>query len=185
VFPGYWKRPELNKDTFSEDGYFKTGDVVYVDPRGNFYITDRIKELIKYSMCPHPFLYSLHLHASQRVVLADNKRPEGFQVAPAELEAILLGREDIADACVIGVWDSERSSELPRAYVVPKQGVQPSDEMATSIVQYVEGKVAPPKRLRGGVRFIEEIPKSVSGKILRRVLKEQLKKEEAAIKAKL
>ncbi|KEY70027.1 hypothetical protein S7711_04042 [Stachybotrys chartarum IBT 7711] len=158
VFLGYWNRPEINKASFTEDGWFKTGDVVYVDKRGNFYVTDRIKELIKY---------------------------KGFQVPPAELEAILLGREDIADVCVIGVWDEERQTEVPRAYVVPKQGVQPSDELAKSIADYITEKVAPPKRLRGGVRFLDVIPKSAAGKILRRILVEQVKKEEGKIQAKL
>lgn len=158
VFGGYWQRPELNKDSFTEDGWYRTGDVVYVDKRGNFYITDRIKELIKY---------------------------KGFQVPPAELEEILVGREDIADACVIGVWDEERQTEVPRAYVVVKAGSDETEERAKDIIEWLAAKVAPPKRLRGGLRFAKEIPKSASGKILRRVLIEKVRKEEAAPKAKL
>jgi 4-coumarate--CoA ligase len=159
VFGGYWRRPELNKDAFTEDGWYRTGDVGYADRKGNFYITDRIKELIKY---------------------------KGFQVPPAELEEILVGREDVADACVIGVYDEDRASEVPRAYVVLKEGVAESDALATELVEYVAGKVAPPKRLRGGLRFSKEIPKSASGKILRRVLIDKVRKEEgAAPKAKL
>jgi 4-coumarate--CoA ligase len=159
VFGGYWRRPELNKDAFTEDGWYRTGDVGYADRKGNFYITDRIKELIKY---------------------------KGFQVPPAELEEILVGREDVADACVIGVYDEDRASEVPRAYVVLKEGVAESDALATELVEYVASKVAPPKRLRGGLRFSKEIPKSASGKILRRVLIDKVRKEEgAAPKAKL
>ena len=86
---------------------------------------------------------------------------------------------------MIGVWDEERQTEVPRAYVVPKQGVQPSDELAKSIADYITEKVAPPKRLRGGVRFLDVIPKSAAGKILRRILVEQVKKEEGKIQAKL
>jgi acyl-coenzyme A synthetase/AMP-(fatty) acid ligase len=86
---------------------------------------------------------------------------------------------------VIGVWDEERQTEVPRAYIVPKQGVQPSDELAKSIADYITEKVAPPKRLRGGVRFLDAIPKSAAGKILRRILVEQVKKDEGKIQAKL
>jgi 4-coumarate--CoA ligase len=110
---------------------------------------------------------------------------DGFQVAPAELEGILLGREDIADACVLGVWDNERQTEVPRAYIVVKAGVHSDDAIAKDITEWLSSRVAPHKRLRGGIRFIDAIPKSAAGKILRRVLKEEAKKEEAQIKAKL
>lgn len=110
---------------------------------------------------------------------------EGFQVPPAELEDKLLGREDIVDVCVIGVWDAEVHSEVPRAYVVTSPGTQEDDALAKDIVQWLAGKVAPPKRLRGGVRFVKEVPKSASGKILRRLMRDQVKKEEGLVKAKL
>ncbi|KAI1382082.1 acetyl-CoA synthetase-like protein [Hypoxylon crocopeplum] len=151
VFPGYLNRPELQKDTFSEDGFFKTGDIGYVDTKGNFYITDRLKELIKY---------------------------KGFQVAPAELEGILLGHDDIADACVVPAHDRERETEVPRAYVVLRPGVARTDDKAAEVAAWVEGKVAQHKRLRGGVRFVDEVPKNASGKLLRRILKEQARKED-------
>ncbi|PHH76517.1 hypothetical protein CDD80_1488 [Ophiocordyceps camponoti-rufipedis] len=158
VFSGYWKRPALNSETFTADGWYRTGDVGYACPQGYFYITDRIKELIKYN---------------------------GFQVPPAELESKLLGNNDIADVGVIGVWDAEKQTEVPRAYIVPKSGVKPSDDLARSIMTWLEQKVAGHKRLRGGVRFIDEIPKAQSGKILRRVLKDMAKKEEEGLRAKL
>ncbi|RSM14371.1 hypothetical protein CEP52_001337 [Fusarium oligoseptatum] len=158
VFQGYWSRPELNKETFTEDGWFKTGDVMYIDTSGNLFITDRIKELIKY---------------------------KGFQVAPAELEAKLIGRKDIADVCVIGVWNEDEQTEAPRAYVVPSAGVDGSEELAADIIEWLGSRVGPSKRLRGGVRFIKEIPKSPSGKILRRILRDQMNKEEGRSKAKL
>lgn len=103
---------------------------------------------------------------------------EGFQVAPAELEAKLIGRKDIADVCVIGVWNEAEQTEVPRAYVVPGAGVDASEELAADIAKWLSSQVAPAKKLRGGVRFLKEIPKSVSGKILRRVLRDQVKKEE-------
>lgn len=150
VFSGYWKRPELNKENFTEDGWYKTGDIFYCCPKGNFYITDRKKELIKY---------------------------KGFQVPPAELEEKLIGREDIADVCVIGIWDKEQHTEIPRAYVVLRAGVEESEAKAKEITEWLNAKVAPSKKLRGGVRFIKEVPKSQAGKILRRLLRDQVKKE--------
>lgn len=158
VFPGYLNRPELAKDTFSADGWFKTGDIGYVDERGNFYVTDRLKELIKY---------------------------KGFQVPPAELEGVLLGHADITDSCVIPVYDVERATEIPRAYVVVRSGIERSDEKAKEIVDWIASKVAPHKQLRGGVRFVDEVPKNASGKLLRRVLKEQAKAEDRANGPKL
>ncbi|KAH6890564.1 hypothetical protein B0T10DRAFT_486188 [Thelonectria olida] len=151
VFRGYLNRPELDNDTFTEDGWFKTGDVMYMCPKGNLYVTDRIKELIKY---------------------------KGFQVAPAELEAKLIGRKDIADVCVVGAWNEAEQTEVPRAYVVVSAGVDESDQLAKDIVEWLNARVGASKKLRGGVRFTKEIPKSAAGKILRRVLRDQIKKEE-------
>lgn len=74
---------------------------------------------------------------------------------------------------------------MPRAYIQTKPGVEASDELAKEIIQWLSEQVAPPKRLRGGVHFIDVVPKSASGKILRRVVKDQAKKEEGAPKAKL
>lgn len=162
VFGGYHNRPELNKDIFveAEDGggrWFKTGDIAYVDSKGNYYITDRLKELIKY---------------------------KGFQVPPAELEGVLLGHPDIADACVIGIYDEAQATELPRAYVVLRGGGG-SEEKAKEIAEWMATKVASHKKLRGGVVFVDEVPKTASGKILRRVLREQVKAEGEAQKPKL
>ncbi|KAG5951144.1 hypothetical protein E4U53_003704 [Claviceps sorghi] len=159
VFRGYWNRPDLNKETFTDDGWYRTGDVGYACERGHFYITDRIKELIKY---------------------------KGFQVPPAELEAKLLARQDIDDVCVIGVWDNAQHTEVPRAYVVLRPDVAETEALAQNIMDWLAERVSPPKRLRGGLRFVKEVPKSPSGKILRRVLKDQVKREEGdGLKAKL
>lgn len=157
IFKGYLNNPEGTKNALTEDGYFKTGDVGYQDTEGNFYITDRVKELIKY---------------------------KGFQVPPAELEGMLASHPKINDVAVIGVYNKEQATEEPRAYVVPAPGVEASKETAKEIVDWLQAKVASHKRLRGGVRFVDEIPKSVSGKILRRVLKLRAQ-EEKNPKAKL
>jgi 4-coumarate--CoA ligase len=155
----YWKNEAATKDSITPDGYFKTGDVGYQDSEHNFYITDRVKELIKY---------------------------KGFQVAPAELEGKLMDHPNVNDVAVIGVQDEENHTEVPRAYIVA--GEHGSEEkQASEIVAWVTEKVANHKRLRGGVIFVDEIPKSASGKILRRVLKERVKEEGLgkSVKAKL
>jgi 4-coumarate--CoA ligase len=158
VFKGYLNNPEGTAHALTADGYFKTGDVGYQDKDGNFYITDRVKELIKY---------------------------KGFQVAPAELEGILVSHPGIDDVAVIGVYDKDQASELPRAYVVPKGGLGKGEKEAQEIIEWLGAKVAHHKKLRGGVRFVDEIPKSISGKILRRLLKVKAQEEEDGKKAKL
>jgi 4-coumarate--CoA ligase len=158
VFKGYLNNPEGTAHALTADGYFKTGDVGYQDKDGNFYITDRVKELIKY---------------------------KGFQVAPAELEGILVSHPGIDDVAVIGVYDKDQASELPRAYVVPKGGLGKGEKEAQEIIEWLGAKVAHHKKLRGGVWFVDEIPKSISGKILRRLLKVKAQEEEDGKKAKL
>ncbi|KAL9528833.1 putative 4-coumarate--CoA ligase [Sphaerulina musiva] len=152
IFKGYLNNVEGTKNAMSEDGYFKTGDVGYQDENGNFFITDRVKELIKY---------------------------KGFQVPPAELEGYLVSHEKIDDVAVLGVHKEELATEVPLAYVVLKQGIDASPSVEKEIVEWLNAKVASHKKLRGGVKFTEEIPKSVSGKILRRMLKVKHQEEEA------
>ena len=158
VFAGYWKNDAATADAITSDSYFKTGDIGFQDAQHNFYITDRVKELIKY---------------------------KGFQVAPAELEGILVSHPGIDDVAVIGVYDKDQASELPRAYVVPKGGLGKGEKEAQEIIDWLSAKVTHHKKLRGGVRFVDEIPKSVSGKILRRLLKVKAQEEEEGKKAKL
>jgi acyl-coenzyme A synthetase/AMP-(fatty) acid ligase len=120
---------------------------------GFFWIVDRKKELIKY---------------------------KGFQVPPAELEATLLSHPKIADVAVIGVHDKAQATELPRAYVVLKDEVaqkENPEQVAKEIIEWTASKVANHKKLRGGVRIMEVIPKSPSGKILRRLLRDEAAKE--------
>lgn len=117
--------------------------------------------------------------------MANRSETEGFQVAPAELEAILQGHKDIADACVIPAHDRQRETEVPRAYLVLKPGIPRDDSKAQEITAWLDSRVAEHKKLRGGIRFIDEIPKNASGKLLRRVLKDIAKAEDRAAGAKL
>jgi acyl-CoA synthetase (AMP-forming)/AMP-acid ligase II len=140
VMAGYLGNEEATAKTIDAEGWLHTGDVAVRDADGWYSIVDRLKELIKY---------------------------KGFQVPPAELEAILITHPDVADVAVIGVPDDE-AGELPKAFVVPAgDGV---DE--ESLMAYVAERVAPQKRVRL-VEAVDEIPKSPSGKILRRVLRDR------------
>jgi acyl-CoA synthetase (AMP-forming)/AMP-acid ligase II len=134
---GYLNNESATTATIDTDGWLHTGDIAEVDEDGYFTIVDRLKELIKY---------------------------KGFQVPPAELEAILITHPAVADCAVIGVPDEE-AGELPKAFVVCAGEV--SDD---EIMDYVADKVSPQKKIRL-IERIEEIPKSASGKILRRQLK--------------
>lgn len=97
-------------------------------------------------------------------------------MAPAELEALLLNNDLVNDVAVIQIPD-ETSGELPRAYIVLKDSEKDNEETKSEIYEWVKERVAPYKRLDGGIVFIEEVPKSASGKILRRLLRDELKKE--------
>lgn len=144
VFLGYLNNAKADAESFSPEGYYKTGDVGYEDENGHFYITDRVKELIKYN---------------------------GFQVAPAELEAIILGHPGVMDVAVTGVKSGQSGTELPRAYVVPAVGFKAGKALAGEVVTFVADRVISYKKLRGGVHFVQAIPRNPSGKILRRELK--------------
>ncbi|KAK8163678.1 4-coumarate-CoA ligase 2 [Phyllosticta citrichinensis] len=151
VMKGYWNKPEATAETLTADGWLKTGDIAYADAEGYLFIVDRKKELIKV---------------------------KGNQVAPAELEALLLDHPAIADVAVIGVPAPDNElEEQPRAYVVRSPGTNAS---ADDVAQFIAQRVARHKRLTGGVRFVEAIPKNPSGKILRNELKELVKRERMA-----
>lgn len=155
---GYWKNKSATQETFDEEGFMKTGDVAIYDEKGWYWIVDRKKELIKV---------------------------KGFQVAPAELEAVLLENDDIADSAVVALQKDHE--ELPRAYVVLKDSAK-GKVKESDIVEWTAQKVAKHKRLEGGVMFIDEVPKSPSGKIQRKVLREWAKRDAesvSGIKAKL
>ncbi|KAF5726661.1 4-coumarate--CoA ligase-like 1 [Tripterygium wilfordii] len=142
VMQGYYNNKEETAQTIDSEGWLHTGDIGYIDDDGDVYIVDRIKELIKY---------------------------KGFQVAPAELEAILLTLPSVQDAAVVPLADEE-AGEVPAAYVVMNKEAQESEE---DIIEFVASNVAHYKKVRV-VQFVDSIPKSPSGKIMRRVLKEKI-----------
>jgi len=138
VMKGYLNRPDATAEMITAEGWLRTGDVGTIDGDGQLHVVDRLKELIKY---------------------------KGFQVAPAELEALLLTHPAVADAAVIPKPDAE-AGEIPKAVVVAVPGAGAS---AVELMDFVAERVAGYKRVRE-VEFVDEIPKSPSGKILRRVL---------------
>ncbi len=140
IMAGYLNDRDATALTIDGDGWLHTGDLATVDEDGNFTIVDRVKELIKY---------------------------KGYQVPPAELEALLLTHDKIADAAVIGVKDDE-GEEVPKAFVV-KQAAG-ADLTEDEVMLFVAERIAPHKKVRA-VEFIESIPKSASGKILRKDLR--------------
>ncbi|KIW10605.1 hypothetical protein PV08_11569 [Exophiala spinifera] len=145
VTQGYFNNPEATKTAF-HDGWFCTGDIAVLRD-GKFYIVDRKKELLKY---------------------------KGLQVAPAEIENLLITHPKIQEAAVVGVnMPDDPGSDLPRAYVV----ADPKQISEDEVKEYVKARLAPYKQLRGGVVFVKEIPKNAIGKLLRRELRDRAKRE--------
>lgn len=141
VMKGYLNNDAATAETLDADGWLHTGDIGHIDADGHLFIVDRLKELIKY---------------------------KGFQVPPAELEALLLTHPAVADAAVIGLPDEE-AGEIPVGYVVLRPDVAATPE---EIQEFVAGQVAHYKQVRV-LHLVDEIPKSASGKILRRILRDQ------------
>lgn len=139
IMRGYLNSPRATAEALDAEGWLRTGDIGHIDDDGYFYVVDRVKELIKY---------------------------KGMQVAPSELEGVLLANPAIADAAVIPSPDEE-AGEIPKAFVVLK-----GEATARQIMDYVAARVAPHKKIRA-VEIVSQIPKSPTGKILRRVLVEQ------------
>jgi acyl-CoA synthetase (AMP-forming)/AMP-acid ligase II len=138
VMLGYFNRPEETRTTVDADGWLHTGDIGHVDQDGYFFVVDRLKELIKY---------------------------KGMQIAPAELEGVLLSHPAVADAAVVAHRDEE-AGEIPHAFIVLK-----TPATAAELMAFVAERVASYKKVRR-LDFIDAIPKSPSGKILRRVLRD-------------
>lgn len=141
IMRGYWQRPQDTAEALPGDGSIRTGDIAQADEEGYVYILDRKKEMIKY---------------------------KGYQVAPAELEAVLLEHPAVMDAAVISKRDPE-SGEVPKAFVLRRPGQEVSVQ---DLMRFVEERVAPYKKVRE-IEFVDAIPKTPSGKILRRELIER------------
>ncbi|KAI1865627.1 hypothetical protein JX265_007950 [Neoarthrinium moseri] len=142
ITKGYYCNPEANQVAFTEDGWLRTGDIIKI--KGDLlYVVGRRKEIIKY---------------------------QGYQVPPAELEALLCTHPAIVDAAVIGILAEE--TELPRALVVLKPHIRLGEISEDEVVDFISQRVSEHKQLRGGVRFVESIPRLLSGKIWRAKLNE-------------
>jgi acyl-CoA synthetase (AMP-forming)/AMP-acid ligase II len=141
VMQGYWNQPEATAEALTADGWFRTGDICRFDEDGHVYVLDRKGDTINY---------------------------KGYQVAPAELEAVLRQHPSVMDAAVIPKSDIV-AGQIPKAFVVARPGQRPTTR---DIIQFVEDRVAPHKRIRE-VEFVWEIPKAPTGEILRRELIER------------
>jgi acyl-CoA synthetase (AMP-forming)/AMP-acid ligase II len=162
IIPGYFnadgKDGGVNRKDWDADGFYHTGDMMYCDGQTKkLYIVDRKKELIKV---------------------------RGFQVAPPELEGLLLQMPGVVDCAVIGVKEKDGEGEVPRAYVIRRPGYQPA-VTEEEIKSFVKKNLASFKRLDGGVRFVDSIPKTASGKILKRIMRDEAKAEGRTEGAKL
>ncbi|KAJ2883773.1 hypothetical protein H4R27_002543 [Coemansia aciculifera] len=144
IMLGYLNNDNATKETIDVDGYLHSGDIGYIDAQQHIYVTDRKKELIKYN---------------------------GFQVAPAELEGIILQHPKVRDCAVKGVFDQQRQTEVPKVYLVLADPDQNDPAAAAQqVVEWVNNQVAYYKQLRGGFVLVNSIPRNASGKILRRLL---------------
>lgn len=146
VAMGYLTNPTDTAETFGSDGFLRTGDIGSIDGQGFIHIVDRIKEMIKV---------------------------KGQQVAPAELEHLILGHPDVDDCAVLGVAD-DYSAERPKAYVALKPNVDPGKAIGVELIEYVKKRRVRYKWVRE-IEFVDSIPRNPSGKILRRVLRERAK----------
>ena len=144
IVMGYLNNPKATEDTFDQEGWLHTGDQGIIDEMGMLTITDRIKEMIKV---------------------------KGIGVAPAELEDLLLGHPKVEDCAVLGLKD-DYSGELPKAFVVLKSGTEKGEGVRKELQEYVKQRKERNKWITGGVDFVDVIPKSASGKILRRMLRD-------------
>ena len=146
----YFNNPEATAAAYTPDGWFRTGDIAHFDKTGKMYIVGRSKELLKY---------------------------KSFQVSPTEVESVLGQLPEIADVGVIGVPDGQ-GNDLPRAYVVKSEKGRASGFSEKDIHEFLNSRVSHYKRLRGGVRFVNEIPRNLNQKIMRDVLKKWVENEE-------
>ncbi|PGH10484.1 hypothetical protein AJ80_07527 [Polytolypa hystricis UAMH7299] len=155
TFMGYKDNPEETASSF-KDGWFLTGDVGRMDDDGFMWLTDRKKELIKY---------------------------KGNQVPPAELEDVLLSHPNVKEAAVCGVWDEVQQTELPMGYISLREKASSATEVQKQlqeVKEFVDSRVSPHKKLRGGLHYLEEFPKNHNGKLVRRLLPAKVEEDKKA-----
>ncbi|XP_055608054.1 uncharacterized protein LOC129755533 [Uranotaenia lowii] len=145
-FSGYYKNPEANAEAIDGEEWLRTGDLAFIDDEGFLFPVDRGKEILKY---------------------------RNYQIPPGDLEHIIAGIDGVKEVCVIGLPDIDESSDLAAAVVVKKSG---SKLTGPELVEIVNGQVVDYKKLRGGVFFVDQLPLSPAGKVLRRKLKEIIMK---------
>uniref|UniRef100_A0A182NT81 AMP-dependent synthetase/ligase domain-containing protein n=1 Tax=Anopheles dirus TaxID=7168 RepID=A0A182NT81_9DIPT len=150
---GYYGNVEASVAAKDADGFFRTGDVAYIDEEGYLYVVDRQKDIFKY---------------------------RNYQISPSDLEAIISRIEGVQDVCVVGLPDEDNATDVPAAVIVRLPDASSLD--ATQVRNIVDNQVSDFKRLRGGVYFVEELPKTHSGKILRRKVAEMVSLQIASFK---
>ncbi|VDL73169.1 unnamed protein product [Nippostrongylus brasiliensis] len=198
VMLGYWRKPEQTREIFDSDGFMCTGDIGFYDVEGFTFISDRKKELIKVNgkqvsqfsfveigihskiihskifkkitvftpKFPSKFQQNVAIDAIKFISQRCTRKRRSSQVSPSEIEALLTSLPGISDCCVFGVPD-EKYGELPVAHVVS----QSIDEQR--IHSFVNERLAPHKRLRGGIKFVDQLPRTSTGKLLRRLVKDE------------
>jgi 4-coumarate--CoA ligase len=163
AFAGYHNNPKADAEIFAPGGWLRTGDVVVRDADGHIFVTDRLKEVCICCLFEAP------------LTLVQLIKYKGFQVAPAELEHLLLSRFDVADCGVVPALRPEEATEVPRAYsgslLLPSRPslstgavtlvdmAQAGPQKATEILQWAAKRTAPYKKIRGGIVFLPDIPK--------------------------
>ncbi|KAJ5688450.1 hypothetical protein N7536_011069 [Penicillium majusculum] len=149
IMMGYLADPKATREHMLDGGWYKTGDIGYLDAQGFLFVSGRIKDIIK---------------------------SNGFQVSPLELEEILVRHPLVKEAAVHGVWSERNATDLLRAYIVSEKPLakagRDTEEAARSVAEFVASQVAGYKQLKGGVVFVDSLPKSPTGKLLRRLLKD-------------
>ncbi|KAI8966949.1 hypothetical protein BDF20DRAFT_918033 [Mycotypha africana] len=154
VTKGYYRNPEATAKSIDKEGWFHTGDLVKCDENGYFYYVDRAKDMIKYYL---------------------------VQIFPSDIESVLITHPKVADCAVIGLYQKELTTEYVTAYVTLVEGEKPSKELEQELRAYCDSRLDDDKHIRGGVHIIPEFPRTPSGKIQRRILKEKALKGELSL----
>lgn len=173
MIPGYLGEDDAMRSKFTVDGWLPTGDIGFFrrSPHGDdhLYLVDRLKDMIKVKVCFLPSSHASSLTSTQ-----------GLQVNPAEIEELLRVQPGISDAAVIGVVDDE-AGERPLAFVVPtKQDMtaQEKKELILQLDESIKAQLDETHWLRKQIRFIEELPRGQSGKVLKKILREKAKQKD-------